>query len=295
LEPENSRYLLFRAQLLILRWDYIKASSLLDAYSRSNSLSREYLLLRATLQRDWNKNNIASSETIEKALELYPDDKSVLMFSAQLCSSANIKIKDNDALFFANKILELDEDNMDAKIICVTEFEKQHEWQNAYDLSSKLILEKDCPPSVNFSHIDICLSLGKTEEAKNLATRIYNNSPSDENAQQLYIKVLAALNRKSECIQIIESLLPKASSKMKSFLLYERSSFQPDLNTMLSDLRSSLISNPRNQDSLYRLYEIYYNKKDYRKALYYLNQVIALNPTDTEMQQRKSDLETMIK
>lgn len=295
LAPENSEYLLFRAHLLILKGDYIKASSLLDAYSRSNTSSRNYLLLRAKLQRDWNKNTTASSETIQKALELYPGDKDILLFSAQLCSSASITIKGNNALYYANQVLEKDNNNIDAQIICVNEFKKKHEWQSAYDLSSKLISQKNCPSSLNFAHIDICLALGKTEEASGLASKLYYNSPSDENAQQLYIKVLVSLNKKNDCVQLIETLMPKASSKMKSFLLYERSFFQTDSDSVLSDLRSSLTSNPRNNDSLYRLYEIYYNKKDYRKALYYLNQVIALNPTDSYMQKKKSDLESLIK
>jgi len=53
----------------------------------------------------------------------------------------------------------------------------------------------------------------------------------------------------------------------------------------LADLRSSLISNPRNDDALFRLYELYFNKKDYRKAQYYLRQVVAINPNDNSVKQ----------
>ena len=62
----------------------------------------------------------------------------------------------------------------------------------------------------------------------------------------------------------------------------------------LADLRSSLIANPRNTDSLFRLYQIYYDKKDYRKAQYYLKQVVALNPNDTDVKNLNEQLNQLI-
>ena len=72
-----------------------------------------------------------------------------------------------------------------------------------------------------------------------------------------------------------------ASAKVKSNLYYRRSYLQLTEEKALADLRSSLISNPRNSDALFRLYELYYAKQDYRKAQYYLRQVVAINPNDT--------------
>ena len=67
---------------------------------------------------------------------------------------------------------------------------------------------------------------------------------------------------------------------MKSFLFYEQSFLSADDKDAVAQLRSSLTQNPRNTDALTRLYEIYYSKKDWKRAQYYLKQVVALNPTN---------------
>ena len=74
-----------------------------------------------------------------------------------------------------------------------------------------------------------------------------------------------------------------SSAKIKSYLFYRRSFLQLTEEKQLADLRSSLISNPRNSDALFRLYEVYYGKKDYKKAQYYLRQVVAINPNDSSV------------
>ena len=82
---------------------------------------------------------------------------------------------------------------------------------------------------------------------------------------------------------------------MKSFLYYRRSYLQRTEDTQLADLRSSLIANPRNSDALFRLYEIYYEKKDYRKAQYYLKQVVAIKPNDSSIKKLNDTLTQLIK
>ena len=66
-------------------------------------------------------------------------------------------------------------------------------------------------------------------------------------------------------------------------------------STMLSDLRSSLISNPRNSDALFRMYQIYFKRKDYRKAQYYLKQVVSLNPNDETYLRLNKELDQLVK
>ena len=117
----------------------------------------------------------------------------------------------------------------------------------------------------------------------------------DENIVQAYISVLVASNRTQEASSIISSLLSSASVKMKSFLYYKKSFLENSVENSLADLRSSLISNPRNIDSLFRLYEIYFQKKDYRKAQYYLKQIVALNPNASEYKKLNDELSKFIK
>ena len=140
----------------------------------------------------------------------------------------------------------------------------------------------------------ICIELGENQQAFSLADELYINNPTSEDVQITYVKALIANNKKAEALSLINSLLQKASSKMKSELYYQKSRIETSDDKKLSDLRSSLTANPRNEDALFALYELYFKKNDYRKAQYYLKQVIALNPSNQELLDLNSNLENFL-
>ena len=105
---------------------------------------------------------------------------------------------------------------------------------------------------------------------------------------------MISTGRKTEAQNLIQKLLQDASSKMKSFLYYQRSFLSSSEDSVLMDLRSSLTANPRNKDALFRLYQIYFEKKEYRKAQYYLKQVVALSPGDESLLQLNRQLEEIL-
>lgn len=298
LEPENLKFVLFRANILINRGDYIRASSLMDMYARSDTTSRDYLLLRARMQRDWNKNSTAAGETIGTALTLYPDDEDILLFAAEIASSANIQVAGMKAEEIVSRILEKNPSNEKAMQISIGENIRNHSWQEAYTLSSRLLSYHQNIFTLSsdslLNHVDICLALGKSDEALNIATRMYEQHPEEEGPVQAYIKTLVKTNQRSLASQHIARLLPSANQRMKSFLYYQRSLLAPNDDSALSDLRSSLTSNPRNSDALYRLYEIYYAKNDWRRAQYYLKQVVALDPTNQDLLQKNAKLDSLL-
>ena len=127
-----------------------------------------------------------------------------------------------------------------------------------------------------------------------VAQRAYTANPTSETITQGYILASTQMLSRDESIKLIDSMLPTASSKIKSYLYYRRSFLERSEDTTLADLRSSLIANPRNSDSLFRLYEIYYDKKDYRKAQYYLKQVVAINPNDSSVRKLNEALTQLI-
>lgn len=293
-EPENSYYVLFRAKILVQRGDYIRAASLLDVYARSNPDSREYLILRTKVQKDWNKNTTAATVTIEKALTLYPDDVEIILTAASLAGESGTKINGKSAGELASIILEKDKNNVEAMKIQIEDFVSKRMWARAYEVSSTLCKMKNSPKDSVYSHIEICLAAGKKDEAWNLASELYSQNQKNETVVQSYIKVLVQTGRKQEASRIIEQNFSNASSKMKSFLYYERSFLENSEDSVLVDLRSSLTSNPRNKDALFRLYEIYFNKKEYRKAQYYLKQVVAISPADESLLKLNAELETLL-
>jgi len=293
--PNDLEFVLFRARILIEKNDYIHAVSLLDMYSRQDSSSIDYLVLRAKVQLDWSKNTSAATETVEKALQLYPDNLDALMFAAKISSLTDSPVAGKYADELAAKVLEKRPENQDAMLYALKGLMQRENWQEAYNISKKLIQTSQPQTEVVEQYVSICIKLGKNNEAYEYAKKQLELNPNDETLLQAYVLAFSKVNTRDAVIKYIDSLMGSSSAKMKSYLYYRRSFLQLTEENMLADLRSSLISNPRNSDALFRLYEMYYAKQDYRKAQYYLRQVVAINPNDTSVKQLNEALTKLIK
>lgn len=292
--PNNLDFLLFRAVILIQKKDYIRAVSLLDMYGRQNDSNIDYLILRAKVQLDWSKNTILATQTIEKALALYPNNKEALLLAARIASATDSPVAGLYADELVVQILEDDKDNEEALLYAMNGLIQRQQWQEAYEISSQLQKRENPMPETVSKHAEICLQLGKKVESLECITKAYQNNPEDETLLQSYIFIQAKVGNKKQCLELINSMLDSSPAKIKSTLYYCRSLLQDSEALVLSDLRSSLIANPRNGDALFRLYEVYYGKNDYRKAQYYLKQVVALNPNDSSIKQLNESLTKLV-
>ena len=292
--PNDLEFVLFRARIFIEKNDYIHAVSLLDMYARQNDTNIDYLILRARVQLDWSKNTNAATETIEKAMQLYPDNVDALLIAARISSMTDGPVAGKYADELAAIVLEKSPSNNDALIYALDGLVQRENWQEAYNISSSLVKKQPDNENLILKHVTVCLKLGRKTEAMEVAQRAYNSNSSNETITQAYILASTQVLSRDESIKLIDSMLPNASSKIKSYLYYRRSFLERSEETALADLRSSLIANPRNSDALFRLYEIYYDKKDYRKAQYYLKQVVAINPNDSSVRKLNEALTQLI-
>ncbi len=294
LAPENISLLLFRAKVLFELGDYLDVSSLLDVYSRTNPQNKDYLILRAKLQSTWNKNITSAIRTVQDAITLYPNDSEVLLLAASLASTNAQRILGQSALELLTGVLETEPENIQAYQILVTESIAQQNWQEAYEAST-FVLSKEAP-SINavLQHVEICLALNLLDEARSTIDEYYSPETDNENLQQWYIRLLIAEGRYTDASNLIERFLQSSSGRMKSVLYFERSRLQNNDTRILSDLRSSLTSNPRNEYALFGLYTYYYERQDYSKAQYYLKQVIALNPSNTDAIEKNAELDILL-
>ena len=119
--------------------EYLNVSSLLDVYSRNNGTDKDYLLLRAELQRDWNKNISAASSTIQTALNLYPDDIDVLLMAASIMASSGQKIGQKSLRDVLDTVLKKDPNNAFAQELLISEYLNLEDWNSAYNLSFSLM------------------------------------------------------------------------------------------------------------------------------------------------------------
>ena len=292
--PNDLEFVLFRAKIFIEKNDYIHAVSLLDMYARQNDTNIDYLILRARVQLDWSKNTNAATETIEKAMQLYPDNLDALLIAARISSVTDAPVAGKYADELAAIVLKKNPSNSDALLYALDGLMQRENWQEAYDISSRLIKTQSDNENLVLKHVTVCLKLKKTSEAMDVAQKAYKANPENETIIQTYVLATTQVLSRDESLKLIDSMMPTASSKIKSYLYYRKSYLERSEDSALADLRSSLIANPRNSEALFRLYEIYYDKKDYRKAQYYLKQVVAINPNDSSVRKLNEALTQLI-
>ena len=292
-EPDNAQFLLLRVEVLMDQGSYVKAVSLLDVYSRVDKVSKDYLLLRSRIQNEWNKNSIAAA-TAEQALELYPDDTDVILAAANLAAATGSNVQGKSAGQLAAEILATDPDNEDAIFIRAKDAVVRKNWEMAYNDTSQLINKGNASLSRKLLYVEACLGANRIEEAQRIVGELYKEYPESDDAKELYMRVQAAAGNNGEVRSLIASMLPSASSQLKSFLYYQRSMLATNDSDKLADLRQSLTANPRNSEALFELYRYYFERKDYRKAQYYLKQVVALNTSDEEMLRLNLELEALL-
>lgn len=292
--PTELEFVLFRAKILVEKNDYIHAVYLLDMYARQESSSHDYLILRARVQLDWSKNMTAATETVEKALQLYPDSIDALMLAARISSITDSPVAGQYADDLAAKVLEKNPGNEIALSYALAGLVQRENWKDAYEISKKLIESSNVDSNSVYNHVLICTQLQKYSEAYEFSKKQHEKNPEDEQLLMAYVLAYTHTGNRDAVVKYIDSLIETSSPKMKSYLYYRRSYLQFSEDKVLADLRSSLISNPRNSDSLLRLYEIYYGKQDYRKAQYYLRQVVAINPNDSSVKKLNEALTKLI-
>ena len=195
----------------------------------------------------------------------------------------------------AQEILAQDPDNPDAIFIRAEDAVVRKDWNTAYSSTSRLMEFGALNLARRLLHVEACLGVGRVGEAQREIQPLYEQYMDSDEVKELYIRTLAAAGSRGEVRSLIASLLPSASSQLKSFLYYQRSLLATSDADKLADLRQSLTANPRNSEALFQLYRYYFDRQDYRKAQYYLKQVVALSPNDEEMLRLNSELDALVR
>lgn len=298
-DPNDLEALLFRAKVLFQKKDYIRVASLLDMYARQNTTNRDYLLLRAQLQYEWNHNTSAAVASITQAVRLYGEDSEVLLMAARISSLTYTKIDGKTSAQFANAVLEKDSKNAQALQYSIDALSSSGDYKAAYE-TSKAVMARGQDVSTQdglnntLRHALICVKAGHSDEALSLIKPLYDSMSQNEAVTQAYITVLSQTGGAAQALRLINELLGTSTSRFKSFLFYARSQLQQTSADAINDLRSALMNNPRNTDALFRFYKIYYEAHDYRKAQYYLKQVVAMFPNNEEYQKLSAELSRLL-
>ncbi|ULQ60372.1 hypothetical protein K7I13_03430 [Brucepastera parasyntrophica] len=292
-EPGNTNYVLMRARVLVERKEYLKANSLLDAFATTNRTNKTYLLLRARVSREWNKNPALAISFLQDAQRLYPDDPDVLLVSAEVSYQTGQAINGRNGRDFVQAVLAKDPGNKTALMLLASDYIAVSDWPNAVRYSEQLVSAYP-EPATRSLLLQAYIGSGQNTRALQLAEELYNApNPADE-ITSLYLQALINTGNTQAASSLIRNRLRDASSSLKSVLHYYESKLLTNEEEKLSALRSSLLADPRNLDALFAMYEWYFDRKDYRKAQYYLKQVIAFDPMNIKYSQLLINLEDLL-
>lgn len=292
-EPNNAAFLLLRARILVERKEFLKANSLLDAFATTSRTDKDYLLLRARVAREWNRNPVSATAFLQDANRLYPDDRDVLLATAEIAYQTGQAVNQKSGRDLVKTVLASDGDNKAALSLLMTDYLNTADWSQAVRLGERLV-SIDPTESAKLRLVQAYLGAGSTAKAVSLARALYDSPvPSDE-VTALYLRALTETGDLATANTIIQARMAGSSSGLKSVLHYYESKLLTDPDARLSVLRSSLLADPRNGLALFAMYEWYFERSDYRKAQYYLKQVIALEPANKKYAQLLSNLDELL-
>jgi cytochrome c-type biogenesis protein CcmH/NrfG len=229
------------------------------------------------------------------ALNLYPDDIDILLMAASIMATSRQKIGQRTLKDVLDIILQKEPENAQAQELLISEYINSENWNDAYNLSSTLINKNNYSTEILLQHIKSCIQMGLASEARNSINLLKTMKIESSLLELATVQVLIAEGKKAEAFSLIQRAISIYSGKAKSDFYYEKSRISANEEEKLSDLRLSLTANPRNPDALFSLYKYYFDKADYRKAQYYLRQVVALNPENSKLTELNAQLDSLIK
>lgn len=258
--------------------EYLSASALLDSYAKKDKSDKNYLLLRMRVLREWTRNTAEAKQCLEKAEQLYPQASDVLLACAEFCFETRNTVSSKTSEDFINILLEQDPHNLAALSLLLRQDLASGRWQAAVERAGYLQTIAPSEKHLIYS-IRAYIGIGNWQEALRIAYAAYTvtEKPSDE-IVALYLETLFGAKEYQRLRQVISRKLPDARSSLKAVLHYYQAMLEPNNEEKLSLLRLSLLSDPRSTLTLFALYQWYFAHKDYRKAAYYVQQVLALEP-----------------
>jgi tetratricopeptide (TPR) repeat protein len=277
---------------------------LLDAYGTVAPSNRLYLLLRAR-DAEGLKNREDALRWARRGLEAYPDDPELLVQASRLLFAQAALAREpqksqasDEGRGYAEKAFGLTGApekgagaGFEAARLLLYEAAARYDWAKAAVYLARAEAGSLGPDDRAL----VCLVHRKNGElaaALELSKAWYRESPGVEAAAEAYARALVGSRQERAAQDLMARLLSgKCSSAFRSTLYYLESLLEKGEEASLLRLRSALVENADNGEALAAMYDIYFGRKDYQKARFYLKQALALSPTDPELLRRERELQ----
>jgi tetratricopeptide (TPR) repeat protein len=277
-DPRDGEMLLIKASILLEQGQYSQSNASLDNYTTINPNNRTYLFLRARVQAEGNRNRDSALNYLRSILRANPDDTEVLVYAARLLMESQRSADQTEGGEMLERLRRADNSSLEVVSLSLRDAIKRENWQEAQGYLNRILAVRRTVQDITDAY-NVERGLGNNARALTYARELYDRNNSNLEYSAIYISALISSGRRDEAAQILESRLNLAGTgQVKSLYYYLRSRLHTNQDEALGDLRSSLFEDPRNLDAIIAMFEIYHNRREERRAVYYLKQGLAIAP-----------------
>jgi tetratricopeptide (TPR) repeat protein len=277
-DPRDGEMLLIKASIQLEQGQYSQSNASLDSYASINPNNRTYLFLRAKIQAEGSRNRDSALNYLRSILRVSSDDTEVLVYAAGLLMESQHAADQAEGREILERLRRTNGSSVEVLSLSLRDAVRRESWQEAQGYLNRILAVRRSVQDLTDAY-NVERGLGNNARALTFARELYDRDNSNHDYSAIYISALITSGRRDEASRLLESRFNTASSsQVKSRYYYLRSRLQTNQDEALSDLRSSLFEEPRNLDAIIAMFEIYHNRREERRAVYYLRQALAISP-----------------
>ena len=296
-EPRNGEFLLMKAHILIEQGQYSQANAPLDVYAAINSNNRTYLFMRARVQAEGNRNRDSALNYLRSIIRNNPDDTEAMIYAAGLLMESSRASDQSEGVEMLARLRQTAGSSVEVLSLSLRDAVRREEWQEAQSFLNRILPVRRTVQDLTDGYY-VERGLGNNSRALTFARELYDRDNLNNEYAIIYISALIDNARRDEASRLIESRLASlgttGSGTTRSRLFFLRSRIQGNEEAALGELRSSLFEDPRNLDALIAMFEIYHNRREERRAVYYLRQALALSPDHPRLRRYRTEYASLL-
>jgi tetratricopeptide (TPR) repeat protein len=279
----DGEFILMRARVLVEQGHFLQAQGPLDVYATINPNDRLYLFLRARVQAEGYRNREGALNYLRSLLRSNIDDDASV-YAVRLLLESSQAEDQREGRELLQRLLREESPPFPVINLALQDAIRREAWREARPYLNRLLNERRSSQDLLNAYA-VERGMGNNASALAFARELYERDPAYEEGVLAYIAALIDTGRGEEAGRIIESRLAGAAGgSVKSRYYYQRSRIRTNEEAVMNDLRSSLFEDPRNIFALIAMFEIYHRRRDERRAVYYLKQALALDPSNPLLQ-----------
>ncbi|MDR0473780.1 MAG: hypothetical protein LBH43_08960 [Treponema sp.] len=296
-DSRDGEFILMRSHTLVEQGQWQQAQSSLDIYAQANQNNRLYFFLRARVQAEGYHNRDSALNYLRSLIRVPQgtviDDEASTYAIRLLMESPRIEDQ-NEGRELLKGFLANPNPSYALLSLGLQDCIRRRAWVEARTYLSRLLAGRrsfqDLLDAYTVEH-----SQGYNAAALSYARELYEKDRSNDDGICVYISALIDTGRREEAVRMIDSRLANLpGGVVKSRYYYLRSRTCTDDDLLMSALRSSLFEDPRNLDALIAMFEYYHQRRDERRAVYYLKQALAIASDNPQLKRYEAEYASVL-